>query len=91
MEMKHPRCRRHGADGPHVLHRLDRAPRVIPCEGLVPAGISRTRLTRSSEWPWGAPERRSPRPRRRAAARHGSVTRRHLAQRSSRLFGRAAP
>jgi hypothetical protein len=88
MQMKHPRCRQHGID----TYSLAETPQVARClTGLVPADVTRTRLTRSSEWPWGARERRSPRPRRHGIARHGSVTRRHLSQRSSRLFGHATP
>lgn len=86
MQMKHPRCRRHEIDA----YGLAEVPQVARCQTGVPVGVTRTRQTRSGSWPWGAPERTTPRPRRRGMARHGSVTRRHLTQRSMRLFGRAA-
>jgi hypothetical protein len=87
MQMKHPRCRQHGID----TFGLAEAPHVARCQTGVPGDVTRIRMTRSGQWPWGARERRSPRPRRRGIARHGSVTRRHLTQRSSRLFGHATP
>jgi hypothetical protein len=86
MQMKHPRCRWHDVDGP--CEPRDASQRSASDSGLFPTGLTRTRLTRSTTFPWGTTERRSPR--RLAAVLHGRTTRTHLAQRSSRLLGRDA-
>jgi hypothetical protein len=86
MQMKHPRCRWHEIDSRcESRDGLELSPSG---SNACPIGTARTRLTRSTDFPWGTTERRSPR--RRAAALHGRTTRSRLSERSTRLLGRDA-